>query len=251
MSTQPKAKIPSQIDAPPVIGLPSRMDPGADNQYLSRQYADAILGAGGIPVIIPLLEKPSVIRGLTDTLDGVLLTGSSSDVDPRKYGADREPQCGPVQPLRDETDFQLLDIALSTRKPVLGICFGMQSLNVFMGGTLIQDIGSRVGTTIVHDNPGTEGRPAHGIEISPGSVLQELAGGLNADVNSTHHQAIDRVAPGLHVIARASDGVVESVINADSDRWILGVQWHPEKSYRYDLLSKRIFELFMSRCRTP
>ena len=241
--------MPFQTDAAPVIGLPCRMDPGGDNQYLSRQYADAILGAGGIPVIIPLLEKPSVIRGLADTLDGVLLTGSSSDIDPRKYGADRESQCGPVQPLRDQTDFQLLDIALSAKKPVLGICFGMQSLNVFMGGTLIQDIGTRVGTTIVHNNPGTEGRPAHGIEISPGSVLQELAGGLKADVNSTHHQAIDRVASDLRVIARAPDGVVESVINADSGRWILGVQWHPEKSYQYDLLSKRIFELFMSRCR--
>src|SRR5262249_5306251 len=126
---------------------------------------------------------------------------------------------------------------------------GLQSLNVFMGGTLIQDIDSRVGNTIVHDNPGTEGRPAHGIEILQGSVLHELAEGLTADVNSTHHQAIDRVASGLEVIAKAPDGVVESVVGSGSDSWILGVQWHPERSYRYDKLSKRMFELFVSRCR--
>jgi putative glutamine amidotransferase len=238
-------------NAAPLIGLPSRMDPGTDTQYLSRHYADAILDAGGIPVIIPLLENPSAIRSLAETLDGILLTGSSSDVDPREYGADREPACGPVQPLRDATDFQLLDIALNRKKPVLGICFGMQSVNVFLGGSLIQDIDTHIGKTIVHDNSSTEGRPAHGIEIIQGSVLHELVRGDKAEVNSTHHQAIDRVAPGLEVIARAPDGVVESVISRDSDCWILGVQWHPEKNFRYDTLSKKIFELFLSRCRTP
>src|SRR5262249_31554207 len=106
------------------------MDPGSDSQYLSRQYVDAILDAGGIPVIIPLLEKPSSIRGLAQSLDGIPLTGSSSDIDPQEYGSDREPVCGPVQPLRDQTDFQLLDIALKRKRPVLGICFGLQSLNV-------------------------------------------------------------------------------------------------------------------------
>jgi putative glutamine amidotransferase len=227
------------------------MDPGTDTQYLSRHYADAILDAGGIPVIIPLLEKPGAIRGLAETLDGILLTGSSSDVDPQEYGAEREPACGPVQPLRDATDFQLLDIALKSKKPVLGICFGMQSVNVFLGGTLIQDIDTRIGNSVVHDNPSTDGRPAHAIEILQGSLLEELVAGVKAEVNSTHHQAIDHVAPGLEVIARAPDGVVESVISRDSDSWILGVQWHPEKSFHYDLLSRKIFELFLSRCRTP
>jgi putative glutamine amidotransferase len=227
------------------------MDPGTDTQYLSRDYADAILDAGGIPVIIPLLEKPGAIRGLAQTLDGILLTGSSSDVDPQEYDAEREPACGPVQPLRDATDFQLLDIALNRKKPVLGICFGMQSMNVFLGGTLIQDIDARIGNAIVHNNPSTEGRPAHGIEIVQGSVLEELVPGVKAEVNSTHHQAIDRLAPGLEVIARALDGVVESVTSRGSDSWILGVQWHPEKSFRYDMLSRKIFELFVSQCRTP
>lgn len=251
MSPQPKSEMPFPSDVAPLIGLPSRMDPGTDTQYLSRHYADAILDAGGIPVIIPLLEKPSALRSLAETLDGILLTGSSSDVDPQAYGAEREPACGPVQPLRDATDFQLLDVALNRKKPVLGICFGMQSVNVFLGGTLIQDIDTRIGNTIVHDNPSTEGRAAHGIEIRQGSVLEELVPGVKAEVNSTHHQAIDRVAPGLEVIARAPDGIVESVISLGSDPWILGVQWHPERSFRYDRLSKKIFELFLSRCRTP
>lgn len=234
----------------PIIGLPARMDPGTDSQYLSRQYADAISAAGGTPVILPLLERPSAIRRLAESLDGILLTGSSSDVDPERYGERRETGCGPVQPLRDKTDFMLLEVALKNKKPVLAICYGMQSLNVFMGGTLIQDIPrSNVGTSIRHMDPETEGRPSHGVEIVAGSVLETLAGGEDPRVNSTHHQALDRLGSGLEIIARAPDGIIESVQGTAQDAFVLGVQWHPEKSFGYDTLSRNIFELFLERCR--
>jgi putative glutamine amidotransferase len=237
-------------DSIPIIGLPARMDPGTDSQYLSRQYADAVCAAGGTPVILPLLDDPRAIRHLVENLDGILLTGSSSDIDPNRYGVSREPGCGPVQPLRDETDFMLLEVALERKKPVLAICFGMQSLNVFMGGTLIQDImSSKPETRIRHMAPESEGRPSHDVEILAGSILETLAEGEPPRVNSTHHQALDRLGSGLEVIARAPDGIVESVRGIAGDGFILGVQWHPEKSFGYDALSTNIFKLFLQRCR--
>ena len=243
-------KLDNTGDNIPIIGLPARMDPGTDSQYLSRQYADAVSAAGGIPVILPLLDDPRTIQHLVENLDGILLTGSSSDIDPCKYGVTREPACGPVQPLRDETDFMLLEVALKRKKPVLAICFGMQSLNVFLGGTLIQDIASsKPETRIRHMAPESEGRPTHEVEIVAGSILETLAEGEQPRVNSTHHQALDRLGSGLEVIARAPDGIVESVRGTAGDGFILGVQWHPEKSFSYDPLSSNIFKLFLQHCR--
>ncbi len=237
------------MESSPIIGMPCRMDPGTDRQYLSRQYMDAIHAAGGIPVILPLLENPQAIRELAKGLDGVLLTGSSSDVDPQRYGVARESGCGPIQPLRDETDFVLLDVVFKHKKPLLGICFGMQSLNVFLGGSLIQDIATSIQTNILHDHAASEGRPSHGVEIAPGSLLGTLAGGSRSMVNSTHHQAVNRIGSGLEPIARAPDGVIEAVAGDSQDHFILAVQWHPEKCYSYDPFSRSIFDYFVARCR--
>ncbi len=235
-------------ESSPIIGMPCRMDPGTDIQYLSRQYMDAIQAAGGIPVIVPLLENPQAIREIAKRLDGVLLTGSSSDVNPQRYGVARESGCGPIQPLRDETDFVLLDVVFKHKKPLLGICFGMQSLNVFLGGSLIQDIATSIQTNILHDNAASEGRPSHEVEIAPSSVLGKLAGGTRSMVNSTHHQAVNRIGSGLEPIAKAPDGVIEAVSGNFRDHFILAVQWHPEKCYSYDAFSRSIFDHFVARC---
>ncbi len=232
----------------PVIGMPSRMDPGTDSQYLSRQYADAIYAAGGIPLIFPLLDNPRAISEVAEIVGGILLTGSSSDIDPRRYGADRQAGCRAVQPLRDETDFTLLEIAFEKRIPVLGICFGMQSLNVFLGGSLIQDITSTIQTAILHDDPESQGRPSHEVLIVENTILATLAGGTRALVNSTHHQAVDRVGSGLIPIAKAPDGIIESVTGASQDHFVLAVQWHPEKSFTYDAFSKNVFDFFLAQC---
>jgi len=224
------------------------MDPGSDKQYLNRNYADAIASAGGVPVIFPLLENPAQIRIVAEEVDGILLPGSSSDIDPGRYRARREKGCGPVQPLRDETDLALLDIAFKRKIPVFGICFGMQSLNVFLGGSLIQDIPSSVQTNILHDNPESEGRPSHDVLITEGSILEKLAGRTRASVNSTHHQAVQRIGSGLIPIAEAPDGIIESVVTDAQDHFVLGVQWHPEKSFAYDAFSRSLFDLFLARC---
>jgi putative glutamine amidotransferase len=233
----------------PWIGMPAQMDPGGDREYLSRQYPDAIEAAGGMPMILPLAASAASVLPLAERLDGILLTGSNSDLDPARYGAVRLEACGPAQPLRDPMDFFLLETALRRRIPVLAICFGIQSLNVFLGGTLIQDIPTLVGGPIRHDVPETNGNPCHTIRISAGSILEEIAASREIGVNSTHHQAIERPGKDLSVIARAPDGVIESVIHRDPAQYILGVQWHPEKSFGFDMFSRRLFEGFIARCR--
>ncbi len=233
----------------PLIGMPARMDPGKNSQYLSRLYPDAVHAAGGVPVILPLLEDARALRSMADSLDGLLLTGSDSDVDPSRYGAERWPQCGATQPLRDATDFFLIERALERRTPILATCFGLQSLNVYLGGSLIQDISSALSTSIRHSDGASRGRPPHPVEIEPSSALVSAAGEPRPMVNSTHHQAADRVAGGLVVVARAPDGVVEALAGSDPRHWVLAVQWHPEKSFPFDEFSRNIFHMFIARCR--
>jgi putative glutamine amidotransferase len=228
--------------------MPVQMDPDDQKQYLNRNYSDAIAAAGGLPIMIPLFGGAGRMEPLIYRLDGILLPGNDSDLDPSLYGACRQDVCGPAQASRDETDFFLLKIALKRKIPVLAICFGAQSLNVFLGGSLIQDIPTTVGVSVQHSNRERED-PRHKIHISAGSVLERLAGGLEATVNSTHHQAVDRPGRGLKVIARAPDGVVESIFGTELQQWILGVQWHPEKKFRSDNFSRRLFEHFLARCR--
>lgn len=233
----------------PLIGMPAQMDPGSDLQYLSRNYSDSIAGAGGTPVIIPLADAAERMLPVVEKLDGILLTGNDSDVDPSLYGAARSPRCGAAQPLREKMDFVLLESAFRRRIPVLAVCFGIQSLNVFCGGSLIQDIPESVGTDVRHNRLESGEAAFHKVNVSSGSVLEQIAGGTDAMVNSTHHQAIEHAGKNLEVTARAPDGMIESVVYSSRDHWVLGVQWHPEKTFCRDDFSRRLFEFFLVRCR--
>jgi putative glutamine amidotransferase len=235
--------------APILIGMPTQLDPGTDSQYLSRRYTESIAASGGVPILIPLLETSEVTDTIIDQLSGILLSGNNSDLDPALYGEIRLETCGPTQPLRDRMDFYLLEAAFKRKLPVLAICFGIQSLNVFLGGSLVQDIPSCLATPIQHNNGDSNECPSHEIEISAGSILEQIAGGLKKTVNSTHHQAVKHPGQGLEVIARAPDNVVESVSYSDPNHWVLGIQWHPEKSFACDEFSRKIFEFFLARCR--
>jgi len=236
-------------DARPWIGLPAQMDPGHDKQYLNRNYTDAIACAGGIPLILPIQESPDSLAAVARRMDGILLTGSNSDLDPELYHAQRLEQCGPVQPLRDRMDFILLETAISHKIPILAVCYGMQSLNVFLGGTLIQDIESSVSDPVRHNSTSSDACPEHEVLFESGSILENIAGKGKYTVNSTHHQAIDRLGRNLQVIARSPDGIIEAVFSEDDTQWILGVQWHPEKNFADDNISRKIFELFAAHCR--
>ncbi len=233
----------------PWIGMPAQLDLDQNRQVSDRRYADAVAAAGGVPLILPLLGSALCFHYLAERLDGILLTGSSSDVDPALYGAVRSRLCGPIHVQRDEMDFFLLQTALRRRIPVLAVCYGMQSLNVYLGGSLIQDIATCIGSSVRHNSKDSNGLACHKIEISAGSFLEAIAGGREICVNSTHHQALDRIGCGLKVIARSCDRIVESVMHSDPDQWIVGVQWHPEKDFDRNRFSQKLFEYFIARCR--
>jgi putative glutamine amidotransferase len=154
-----------------------------------------------------------------------------------------------VVPKRDETDMMLLAAAEARRLPVLAICFGIQSLNVYRGGTLIQDIPAEVQGSLKHMQGDIFTRRSHSINITEDSLLAKLAGGTRAAVNSHHHQAVAIVGRDLEPIAWAPDGVIEAVINTRSDQFVLGVQWHPEVNWNEDPLSRAIFDHFVSVAR--
>jgi putative glutamine amidotransferase len=164
-------------------------------------------------------------------------------VDPRRFGAARHPESAEADLDRDRTDFALLEHCFAECKPVLGICFGIQSLNVFLGGTLIQDIPNEVPSAIYHDWECDKGEPEtfHTVHIEPGSRLAQFAEASEAVVNSSHHQSIQKVGRQLRVTSRAHDGVIEAVEWTGDSNWITGVQWHPERMVGTDALARALF----------
>ena len=228
------------IPSRPLIGITSELGDGG-LFHLRRTYAEAIESAGGVPVQIPLIPRRSYLDAVMSRLDGLVLSGSNSDLDPDYYGAEPSPALGSVVPERDRTDMILLDIAEETAKPLLAICFGMQSLNVSRGGSLVQDIGTQVPNSIKHEQGPRADRPSHYVMLEPGSLLASLAYGESVKVNSTHHQAIARLGADLRVTARASDGVIEAVEDTRPGRFVVGVQWHPEAGFADDTFSQAIF----------
>jgi putative glutamine amidotransferase len=213
--------------------------------YLARYYGEAVAAAGGVPVHIPLIPDPELIGALVGRLDGVLLPGSASDVDPLRYGREPHVKLGPVHPLKDETDLLVLKEAEERSLPLLAICFGMQVWNVYRGGSLIQDIASEVPGAHKHEQGAPRDRRSHQVKIRPESLLSSLAGESGALVNSHHHQALEQVGEGLQASAWSSDGLVEAVEDLREGRWALGVQWHPEIGWERDRLSSKIFSSFL------
>jgi putative glutamine amidotransferase len=238
------SRLASSANSRPLIGITTRLS-AEENFYLRRYYAEAVEGAGGAPVYIPLIPDRVYLSALCERLDGLVLSGSNSDLDPVYYGEEPHQKLGAVLPDRDETDLILLEVAERLATPVLGICFGMQSLNVARGGSLIQDLASQMPEAVKHEQGQVINRPSHHIRIEARSMLAELAGSETARVNSFHHQAINKVGRDLQVIARAPDGVVEAIIDPRQDRFILGVQWHPEVGWEKDKFSQAIFKKFI------
>jgi len=233
----------------PRIGITMRLELETDRFYLSRHYSEAVEAAGGVPVHISLIPRPDYILAATADLDGVLLPGSDSDIDPLRYGAEPHPSLGSVHPIKDETDLLVLDEIEKRGLPLFAICFGMQSLNVARGGTLIQDIPSQFPQAIKHQQGAPRDRPSHAVELRDPSLLSGLAGNGRALVNSHHHQAIERVGRDLMTTAWTSDGLIEAVEDSRPERFALGVQWHPELGWKDDPLSQSLFDSFIAACR--
>ncbi len=229
----------------PRVGIPWRTLKEEEDRNLAKikYYYDAVEAAGGEPVPISLSLAPAELERLAKSLDAVVLPGSPADVNPRRYGTEPHAKCEKDDSDRERTDYALLDYAFAQKKPVLAICYGVQSLNVFLGGTLIQDIPSELGTQIRHDKRGLPSGaedPRHPARIEPSSRLATLASTAEAEVNSSHHQAILFAGKNLRVTARAPDGVIEAVEWVGDANWAVGVQWHPERMAR-DALAVALF----------
>ncbi|ACO34188.1 MULTISPECIES: gamma-glutamyl-gamma-aminobutyrate hydrolase family protein [Acidobacterium] len=229
----------------PRIAIP---EPTLNNaKYNERswiQYANAVEAAGGEPVKIALSAAPAEIARTLASCQGVLLPGSPADVNPAKFG---EAVAGakPEDPAREAADELLLQDAFNLRKPVLGICYGFQSMNVWLGGSLVQDLPTQRPDSPVNHSPKEKPAVAHTVRLAEGSRLVGLAGQAESPVNSSHHQAVARLGDGLVLAGSCpEDGVIEAA-EGRTGAYVMGLQWHPERTLETDAFSRRIFESFL------
>jgi len=225
------------------IPIPKSDDPDYTNRALP-QYEKAVEDAGGQPIRIPLDQTPAEAMKLISRCDGVLLPGSGADVDPAKYGAERDPQTAPSDPKRDTVDELLLQDAYNMRKPVLAICYGLQILNVYRSGTLVQHIPEFLPAdkrALIDHAIGRKIEYAHEVVIDPQSKLAEIAGASEIRANSSHHQSAGEIGDSLRIVARCKeDGIVEALEGTSPEHFVLAVQWHPERTTN-DAPSRAIF----------
>jgi putative glutamine amidotransferase len=235
----------------PRIGITMRLEQETNRFYLSRDYSERVEAAGGVPVHISLIPKTEYIAEVMSGLDGELLPGSNTDVDPAYYGEEPHPGLRTVIRVKDETEMLVLAEAERRELPILAICYGMQALNVFRGGKLVQDIPSQAKNCVKHDQGMPLTRPSHTIRVARTGILAGLAAVKNSGgpirVNTSHHQAVEKVGKGLKATAWAADGVIECIEGTGKGKWIFGVQWHPELTT--DALSDEIFAAFVAKCR--
>ena len=224
----------------------------SDNAYNQRslpQYIAALQSAGALAIVIPLHERQDRVAKLLAGAQGILLPGSGFDVDPQTYGEDRIGQCEPSDPGRTAVDELMLQDAFNLRKPILAICYGVQALNVWQNGSLIQDL-AQDGKNRVNHSPGREVNEAHLVRVMPGTRLAKLAELPELTVNSSHHQAVRELGNNLIVNAVCSeDGVIEGMELGDSDHFVVVVQWHPERTYTVSPFSRAIFRAFVEAVR--
>lgn len=232
----------------PRIAIP--VPHSSDAEYARRalpQYENAVQLAGGEPIPIPLDRTAAEVKQLAEQCQAVLLPGSRADVDPGKYSTSRDPKTALADDPRDAVDGILLADAYATRKPVLGICYGLQSLNVFRAGSLVQHIVSPV-----NHEAGRKVAIAHDVAVDPGSSLGRILTELGVDpsrvpVNSSHHQSADVVGKDLRIVARCpDDGVIEAIEGTDPNHFVLAVQWHPERSVGDDAPSRSVFRALVT-----
>jgi putative glutamine amidotransferase len=227
-----------------------------DESYNAKswpEYAVAVEAAGGEPVKVALTHSVAELKEMARQADGILLPGSGADIDPVHYGHGREPASANPDPLREQTDRALFEAAEETKKPLLGICFGTQSMNVYYGGTLVQDCSP----VPVNHRAGRAVAVAHAVQFSQdsrlGRILQQAGESTAVDdefarvpVNSSHHQAIASPGDSLRVVARCpEDAVIEAVEGSDTKHWLIGVQWHPERTVGTSASSRAIFTDFL------
>ncbi len=242
---------------PVILVMPSTARKGEEfsdaSISLSNRYTDALIAAGGLPQIFPATTSRWVITEAVQRCDGVLLTGGD-DIDPKLYDpnlpAELAKTVGTLEPDRDTWEKGLIDDVFEQRKPLFGICRGHQMLNVALGGTLVVDIATQVPGALNHRRMDRKMEPVHDVKIAPDSLLARVTGQQTLGVNSTHHQAIGRVAESLRVVAESSDGVIEAVELREPEQlpFLLSVQFHPERLIDSNALFLQLFSNFVAAC---
>jgi putative glutamine amidotransferase len=244
-------------DRPPLIGVPACVvqRDGFEYHQVGDKYVDSVIdGAGGLPLVIPALGPRLDCDGLLEQIDGLLITGSPSNLEPHHYGGPAPPPNGPRDPARDATTLPLIRRALSRAVPLFAICRGLQELNVALGGSLHQEVHRLPGRADHRSDKTLPMReryaPVHPVRLVPGGRLQRLLDGAETiQVNSLHGQGIDRLADRLAVEASAPDGTIEAVSVPDAPGFALAVQWHPEWRVLENPTSRRLFAAFGAACR--
>ncbi|HEU5322242.1 MAG TPA: gamma-glutamyl-gamma-aminobutyrate hydrolase family protein [Methylomirabilota bacterium] len=229
--------------ARPLIGVTTSItvEGVPERAYVNSAYLRAVEQAGGVPVLLPPQLGREAWLALWPRLHGLVLTGGG-DVDPARFGQTPGPVLVDVSPARDALELELVDRALEGDVPLLAICRGIQVLNVALGGTLHQDLPADVGAAVAHSQTAPRHEPTHAVKVmAEGTRLGRVLGAVELRVNSFHHQAIERLGRGLRDVAWAPDGVIEAAELQDGERFVLGVQWHPEDLVGHDPAARRLF----------
>ena len=233
----------------PVIGLTISYEKTKeqDRVFVNHSYLDTIRRFDGMPLILPTDGDMDELEALVELCDGILLTGGD-DLDPNLYGEEIWNDTVTFNPKRDDTERWVCNLAVGRGLPMLGICRGIQLMNVFFGGSLYQDIPSQYDTQVKHGMEPPYHRTCHSCHLTPDSPLQQLCGVDSIPVNSHHHQAIKELASGFKVMGRCEDGIVEAIW-APGEKFRWGVQWHPERIWDIADSSAKIFEAFIKACK--
>ncbi|HBK84868.1 MAG TPA: peptidase C26 [Firmicutes bacterium] len=227
----------------PLIGITCLVAWKEEIQRQNETYIQAVLKAGGVPLLLPAIAPEDVIMAYADVVDGLIVSGGP-DIDPQYFGEQPIPELGAVNPVMDACECVLIRRVLELDKPILGICRGAQVMNVVAGGTLYQDLQSALPKVLKHDQEQPRWYPSHAVRLAEGSMLAEIFQAEELKVNSFHHQAVARVAPGFVATAHAEDNVIEAV-ESQKHRFAIGVQWHPEGMWNQAANYDSLFAAFV------
>ncbi len=232
----------------PLIGVTVNIAKENSRLSIAGTYMEGLFACGAFPVLLPITGDDDLWRQAALELDGFLFSGGV-DIDARFFGEETLQCCGEVSPARDKMELDLLKAVLPSKKPVFGICRGVQLMNIGLGGTIYQDINAQGGQPIPmqHRQNAPEHLPSHDVYIEEGSLLHRIVKTTRLPVNSLHHQAVKDCAPGLCAVAKASTGLIEALEKKDHP-FFLGVQWHPEMMWPYNTQAKAILQSFVDAC---
>lgn len=240
----------------PLIGITSDLDLGISTQSISpgrsyfficRNYLTAVEKVGGMPLLLPVYMEKERVEKILDIISGLIISGGG-DLDPSFYNEEPDIHLGPINPERNSYEVMITQLSLERDLPILGICGGMQTINVVCGGSLFQDIYSQIPNVISHRQRAPRWCAYHSVNIDSSSKLYQIFKAEQIKVNSRHHQAVKTLGKNLKISATSQDNVIEA-IESTVHKFVIGVQWHPEDMYERDVFAKSLFQAFVKLCR--